>query len=753
MNSRMTIPILVMTGLTWLAGCSGLPGRKDTAAPSAAVAPSSESALPAEGSTPATTDATQSVAGQAMEYIVGRSETGSGNSPEHRLRENHLFPGSGQFVRHIQPKAQPLPAGDVTLNFEATDIREVIKVILGDILLMNYILDPRVQGTATLQTGKPVNRETLLPTLETLLRMNGAALVQGKTGLQVVPIASALQGTSVPQLGDSSQPLPRGYGLRVVPLRFIGATEMAQILKPLAPEGSIIRVDNHRNLLLLAGTSPELATLLDTVSVFDVDWMKGYSVGMFTLEYSNPDEVVKAVEGALAGNKDDNPLMGLVRLIPVPSANALLVLTTQPRILEEARKWIERLDRAGGGKGERLYVYRVHNGDAASLADMLNQLYADKEGSNASPAKVAPGLQKTTMGSPSTPFGSKTNQTDPLKAAGTQAQTAATSATLKLGDTVKVVADTVNNSLLIRATPDDYHRLREALDQLDILPLQVLVEATIIEVSLVGDLKMGLQWYFQTHPWPGGYKGQVEQDNTLDSGEKAGLNKIFPGFNWLLTTAAPVADVRAVLNLFAGEGLVNVLSSPSVMVLDNHVAKIQVGSQVPIATQQQQSTLGTTTTTTTNNNTNATILNSIQYKDTGVILSVQPRVSQGGLVTMEIEQEISEVSATSTSTLASPTISTRKIASTVAVKNDQAIVLGGLIKESRNNSKGGVPGLYQLPWVGWLFGQDGRRNERVELVVMITPKVIAGEKDVQSITENFRSKLQGVKMPVPNLKP
>ncbi|MEI6413720.1 MAG: type II secretion system secretin GspD [Pseudomonadota bacterium] len=752
MNSRMTIPILAAAGLIWLAGCSGVSvtsvtTKLDTTASSPA-APESAGNPGAPTPALALPDTSQSVAGQAMEYTVAESDAGVGASREHKMHENYVYPGSGQFVRRIQTKTPPLPEGDVTLNFEATDIREVIKVILGDILQTNYILDPRVQGTATLQTGKPVNRETLLPTLETLLRMNGAALVQGKGGYQVVPVAAALQGTAVPQLGDSAQPLPRGYGLRVVPLHNIGATEMGQILKPMAPDGSIIRIDNHRNLLVLAGTSPELATLLDTVSVFDVDWMKGYSVGMFTLEYSNAEEVVKAVEGVIAASKDDNPLTGLVRLIPVPSVNALLVITTQPRILEEARKWIERLDRAGGGKGERLFVYRVHNGDAASLADMLNQLYAEKgEGSTTPPARVAPGLQKTTLGggSQSNSLGSGLggqSRQDPLKAAGNQAQPAATSATLKLGNIVKVVADTINNSLLVRATPDDYHKLREALDQLDIMPLQVLVEATIIEVSLVGDLQMGLQWYFKTYH-SGGWQGKYTLDGTQDDSKAASLGKVFPGFNWTLTT--PAGDIRAVLNLFASDGLVNVLSSPSVMVLDNHTAKIQVGDQVPIATTQQQNLQGS-------NLNNNYMVNNIQYKDTGVMLSVQPRVSQGGLVTMEIEQEISDVSTTTTSSLDSPTIATRKIQSTVAVKNDQAIVLGGLIRERRSDTKGGLPVLYKLPLVGWLFGQDSKNKNRVELVVMITPKVIAGEKDIQAITDSFRAKLQGVKMPVPALK-
>ncbi len=638
-----------------------------------------------------------------------------------------LYPGSGRFVRVGKTAAAPQGGGDITLNFDNADLREVVKVILGDLLKVNYVLDPHVKGGVTLQTAEPLRKDLLIPTLETLLRMNGAALVRSGGLYRVVPLDSAIRGSIAPQLGDSHLPLPRGYGVRVVPLKYIAASEMAKILKPLAPEGSVVRVDSVRNLIVLAGTSPELANLLDTVSVFDVDWIKGLSVGFFRLEYTKVQDVAKQLR-TLLGNKGENPLADLIRVVPVESANALLVITPQAKYLDEVRKWIARLDQAGdeGDASDRLYVYRVKNGDAENLANILNKLFSEEGGAKAAPpASIAPGQRAANIATkPKSPKGK-------AKAAKPLARPARANTAVRIGANVHVVADTVNNSLLVRASPRDYRRILEALKKLDIMPLQVLVEATIVEVSLSGELKYGLQWFLQAHHG-NGTTSNIKWDGTLNDSKQSGLGDLFPGFNWSVVNG--VGDIRAVLSAFAGDGLVKVLSSPSVMVLDNHTAKIQVGDQVPVATSQQQ---GTATTD--------RVINTIEYKDTGVMLSVTPRVTPGGLVIMDIVQEVSDVTTTKTSSLDSPTIQTRNIDSSVAVKSGQPVVLGGLIRNQSSNNSSGLPGLHDVPGIGWLFGQKSKSSSRTELVVVLTPRVIAGEKDVKAVTEDFRTRMQGLK--------
>ncbi|MTW22371.1 type II secretion system secretin GspD [Allochromatium palmeri] len=659
----------------------------------------------------------------------GGAETIAIGGDEARPKSSEIMQrGSGSFVRRVAPPTVDTAPGDVTLNFDGTDIREVVKVILGDLLKVNYVLHPAVQGATSLQTGRPLRREDLLPTLETLLRMNNAALVYTDGSYEVLPLANAVQGRVTPQLGDSNRALPNGYSVQVVPLRYIGAEEMNSILTPLAPEGSVIRVDNLRNLLVIAGTSPEMGNLLDTIRVFDVDWMSGLSVGFFVLEYAKSQDVAKQLESLLA-DEGGNPLKGIFRFIPVESSNALLVVSPQASYLEQARTWIERLDmaEASSDSSERLYVYRVKHSNAESLADILSQLFGGS-GSNtrkSSVGNVAPGLgNSSSIGGTSTGSGTNSNTS--------QNQTtrqSASSRELEMSSSVNIVADEVNNSLLVRASPRDYKKILDALKQLDILPLQVLVEATIVEITLAGNLKYGVQWELFGPASDG--KSFASLDGTLDDSTSSAIGTMFPGFNWALVSNP--TTIKATLSALAGDNLLNVLSSPSVMVMDNQTAKIQVGQEVPIATSQQDGLSATDRTYTT-----------ISYKDTGVILTVKPRVTPGGLVQMEIEQEVSTVLEQDASNLNSPSFKKRTITSSVAVRSNQAVVLGGLIEDARSDGTQGVPGLYSLPIIGGLFGQTSKTAARTELVVILTPKVIASDQDIESVTEDFRRKVRGL---------
>lgn len=687
---------------------------------------------------------------------------------EEKPQKFELITGTGTFVKQpdkagaviqIPAKGTEPPAeGDITLNFDNTDLREVVKVILGDLLNVSYILDPTVQGSVTMQTGRPLTKDALLPTLETLLRMNKAALVRNGGSYKVLPLASAIQGTVVPQLGEGGPAIPKGYSIRIVPLRYIGATEMSKILTPLVPEGSVIRADTVRNLLILAGTSPELGTLLETISVFDVDWMKGLSVGVFRLENTSVGDLANQLD-SLLGDKAESPLAGLFRIVPVESTNSLMVVTHQARYLEEIRKWIERLDAAGnrGDVAEQLFVYRVKHGSANNLASVIGELYSDKkDGTTARKASVAPGMKGTKiqsstgtsqatskLGSTST-TGTMTGTTSGVATGGTgTTANRATSTTashgaaggrgeeaasVKLESGVSIVADTINNSLLIRATPVQYRKVLDALEKLDILPMQVLVEATIVEVSLTGSLQYGLQWYLKGKVGNSTHELTYTKSDTLGS-----LKALAPGFDWNMVASGE--SIKTLLTMLSDEDLINVLSSPSVMVLDNYTAQIQVGNQVPILTSQQQST-----------NTDSNVVNSIQYKDTGVILSVTPRVTPGGLVVMDIDQEVSDVNtAKQVQGIDSPTISTRHIISSVAVKNNQMVVLGGLIRDRRETTESGIPGLNKVPVVGWAFGSTKKDADRTELVVMLTPKVITSDRDIEQVTQSFRKKLEGLR--------
>lgn len=685
-----------------------------------------------------TEPATTATPSEAVQPAKSAQNLAKGN------KESRVYPGTGRFVNIAPAAADKGPStGEFTLNFDAIDVREVIKIILGDLLKANYVLDPAVAGSVSLNTARPLTKDMLLPTLETLLRMNNAALVEIDAVYHVVPQPKAIRGNLIPQLGDSHRALPPGYSLRIIPLRYIAASEMGKIIEPLATEGTVVRADTLRNLMVVAGTSRQIEGLLETVDIFDVNWMRGLSVGFFPVPHGNATEFADKLGSVLALEGEHSPLKGMMRIVPLENANAILVVTQQREYLEEIKLWMNRLrDTIEDNGKEKLFVYKVKNSDATTMADLITKIFSDGQGADKktspSTGKVAPGRQMGTMSNAQSKLPSMSdkggtsamsmgagavNQSPMADAAGAQN----TAATLSSG--VRVVADAMNNTLLFRATPSQYREIETALEELDILPRQVLIEATIVEVALVGQFKMGLQWLFKNHY--GDKTGVSSWDGTLD-GDSAGKTGIFPGFNWSLITSTD--EVRAVLSAYAEDSLVNVLSSPSVMVLDNRTARMQVGDRVPVATQQQQSLT-----------VDSRVLNSIAYQDTGIMLSVTPKINPGGLVMMDVQQEVSDVVKTTTSALDSPTIQTRNIASTVVVKNNQVIVLGGLIREKKSENQGGLPGLYKVPVLGWAFGQETKDTNRTELLVMINPKVVSSETDIDAVTRDFRNKVQGLK--------
>ena len=638
-----------------------------------------------------------------------------------RRRSEFIEYGTGMFVGSPRPGGEgPLTENTVTLNFQGTPLTDVVKVILGDLLGANYVVDPSVRGRVTLQTSHPIARENLVPTLEMLLRMNGAAVVLSGDIYHVMPRERAGRGVLIPQLGDTDTPLPQGYAMQVVPLRFVSAREMAQILAPFAPPGSILRVDTARNLLLLAGSTDELAGLTESVQIFDVDWLKGLSFGLFSPDFVD----ATTLAGDLRHIFGVGPLAGLVRIIPIERLGALLVVSPRREYLAQAAEWIKRFDRSSGTVDQRLFVYAVENGKAADLALLLNQiLEPQKAAAGVKPAQLAPGLVPVDIRSGAvaganegeTPVASRPDKNEPSAVPGEG---------LFIGGSsqIRIIASEANNALLVMATAQQYRQILRALNELDVAPLQVLIEATIAEVTLTGELSLGLEWFFKNR------LGNRPGEAGLDLGA-AGLAPAI-GFSYVLRSAA---DVRLVLNALASESKLNIVSSPSLMVLNNHLASIQVGDQVPVTTRQQQATAA-----------GSTLVNNVEFRDTGVLLKVTPRANSGGLVVLELEQEVSDVAPGSAGSL-TPTIQQRKINSTVAVQSGETVVLGGLIRENENQSRTGVPGLSRLPLLGWLFGTNTDSTRRTELVVLITPRAVQGTAAARRITEEFRSKMESLK--------
>ncbi len=675
--------------------------------------------------------------------------------------EAKVYKGSGIFVQgqgqggDVPPTSLPAPPTGpaVTLNFEGADIRDVVRNIIGDIMGESYTIDPNVGGTVTIRTTSGIPRQALPATIEMLLRMNGATMVKEAGVWKILPAAAAPRGNLTPQLGGSTRPLVAGYAVLIVPLHYVGAHQMAALLEPFVKDQTTVRVDDIRNLLILSGTELELKHLIDAVDMFDINWMAGMSAGVFTLESADVKSVMTELEKAF-GTPDKSPLTGILRIIPIERMNALLIITPQPEYLDEARKWIERLDKAGNDTtGIRFYIYRVQNGRAERMGPLLQQAFTGRvtqqtQGPGApqlapsTPAGTivsAPSFQPNNpSGAPSTAFAPATPPP-----AQTPLQTLAGQGTLPGQGTgvirnVQVVADKDNNMILIVATPAEYSVIEAALKKLDVPQRQVSIEVTIAEVTLTDELQTGVEWLFKgAAPSGRGSGGQFNSSTPFNpavaaaagaAGGPVGL-AVATGFNYLINNSNFPGGVQAALHLLDTYGSTKVISNPYLSALDNQKATIKVGDSIPIASN---STVGGTTNV---------ITTTSQYIDTGVLLQVTPHINVGGLVTMEVDAEVSTPGTASDPTLAPP-INTRSVQTLLAVPSGETMVMGGLIIESKQNNSAGLPLISRIPVLGGLFGQQQLQNDRTELILFITPRVVENEQDVTRIIDDLRRKME-----------
>jgi len=642
--------------------------------------------------------------------------------PAHASSEPTIFRGTDEVFR--QPSAQPpvrLLGDAVSLNFEEAPLTEVVHAVMGDILELDYVVEHPIDGKVTLRTRSPVPRDQLLDILESLLTANQAYLVRDNNGRFFVSGSSEMRKLR-PGISSSASAAV-GYSTIVVPLQFISASNMAEILAPVANDDAFVRVDNLRNVLMLAGTRSQLEGWQEIITTFDVDLLKGMSVGIYPVENSSIDEIEAALGqlmGKGGGEGDAEGLAGIgsmVRIIPVERLNSLLVVTPRAHYLSRIGNWIKRLDQEPDAYFERqLYVYPVQNTSAVHLADMLSTIFSGSGGAGGGgrSAGVAPGFTPETVSS-----GGERSSGGTSGMSGTSGGRGEASRNFSLGD-IRVVADEENNSLLIYATGKEYRKIQPALERLDIAATQVIIEASIIEVTLDDSLRYGLEWTFEGGVGSGndGF-GQLFNDTSLAPQ--------VPGFAYSVINGS--GQVKAVLNALASDSLINVISSPSLMVLDNQTASIQVGRQIPVSTGDTVTDVGTTT--------------RVEYRDTGVQLSVTPSVNAGGMVVMDIEQSVTDVGPLGDG-VAQSTFLERSITSRVAVRSSESIVLGGLIQEDKSQGSSGVPFLHELPVIGALFGSKSTTSIRTELIVIITPRVIFNDADLRDVSDEMRRKMRGL---------
>lgn len=677
------------------------------------------------------------------------------------------------------PADQEAGAGNVSLDFADTDIREVVGQILGSILRVNYTIDPAVHGTATLHTVTPLARSQLLPTLQALLSETGATLVETDGLYRVLPAGGAgAAGNAGAAAGGGMPGLATGNAMaggQLLPLRYASAVDLAKVLQPYAGQDARVGVDPGSNSLIISGQPEARDALVALAQAFDINLLAGQSYALLPAPQGGAADFATALETAFRAQ--GGGLTNVVRVVPMERVGSVLIIASEPQYIDEARRVYDIIQARQRETVRDWHVYYLQDSKAEDAAYVLQEAFTPDNvtatpsgsgtsnqpstgatpggtssgtGINAASAATGGGIGSSGLGTGTSPGGNAGG----MGAAGTGTQTATasgstsgtptqTAANPLLGgldsgggggtsdsDSLRIIPDVQNNSVLIYATEDEEDRIDAMLRKIDIVPLQVRIDATIAEVTLNSQLQYGTQFFFRS----GGINGilnNTTETTTLVTPAATALSPTFPGF---ILSGSGAGGAPIALQALQAVTTVKVLSSPELMVLDGQTAHLQVGDLVPYLTSSSQSSVA-----------NSAVINNINYQPTGVIMNVTPRVNKSGLVTLDISQQVSAIDSSITTTttgISSPTFSEQDVSSRVTVQDGQTVGLAGLITDNLSKSNSGIPFLKDIPLIGLLAGTQNNTRVRTELLVLITPHVQYDQRDAQALTADLQDQLQ-----------
>ena len=588
-------------------------------------------------------------------------------------------------------------------NFSDESVQAVAKAVLGEMLHQRYTIAQGVQGTITLVSPNPIPPEEALRLLERALIGNGLRLIYSNGSFQILQADQALaSGLTAPstRAGGSGH----GFESKIIPLRWVSATEMEKLLKPYARPGAIVDVDASRNQLTLAGSQEELANYLRTIDTFDVDWMGQMAVASIPITSGRPSAIASELE-KIFGAESSLPVAGMVRLIPLDGAGMLVAISARPQVLDQVETWIDRIE-ASGGEAPRIYSYDLKYLGAKELASRLGQVIGQ--------ATLAGGSIPETDASDTIADGAEPSSTEGSKA---------TPPIRYEGVGVSAVEET--NSVLVRATPVAWRSIREAIARIDVMPLQVHIEAQIAEVKTGGALRYGVSSFFDhavTDPSSQGGLGLPEEASTAWRSVRGSIRPAEEGVGWVFRGR----NAAAVINLLDRISDVRVLQTPSIFVRNNTEAHFNAGSRIPVVSVRIDPAGG------------SNAYNQVQYLETGLVMKVKPRVTREGNVFLDIEQEVSTPGAVgSADANGNVRIDTNKLKTQVTIQAGDTVMLAGLTQQANEHSASGAPGLSRIPVLGGLFGRQAVGDTRDELVMLITVNVAADTTEVRSLTDDY----------------
>jgi general secretion pathway protein D len=620
----------------------------------------------------------------------------------------------------------------VVFNFDNADLYEVIRV-MGEIMKMSYIIDPRVKGIVNIHTSGQISTENIFPIFQSILRLNGATAVKKDGVYEIVPMIDAKKLPIPPSTtrDPGKPPLEEKYSIQIVSLKYIPVTEVSKMIKPFLSDGADIVEHPPHNILIIGDLASNVKKSVDIINLFDLDIFTDLRVRIYPLLNSDVNEVAKEMERIFASfevSTKSGRGVGIT-FTPITRINSLLAVSSIPNIFEKVEGWLKELDKIPTeGTKYSVFVYYLQNAKAKDLAEVLKQVFG--------PTKDKKAEFKDKVTTPEYPRGVKPPPTTPPKEEG---------GTVPEGE-INIVVDEANNALVVRAFARDYKTILETVKKLDIYPRQVLIEVLMADILLKDDTEYGIDFVEYLD------KGKFRQN--INFGPFTSLGKAGPGLTYSIVEES--GRFSAAIKAAAALGRLKILTSPHLLASNNKEAKIQIGTSEPILTNTYTSTgVGTAVTPT------GFVEGTIEYKDIGTILSVTPRISDGGLVAMELSIEESSLDqrqlgrkattlavgdvAAATSSFLVPAFNKTTAKTILSIKDGQTIAIGGLIRNTKGSSRRGLPILNNLPIIGFLFGADAASYERRELIILLTPHIIADEVQSKTVTDEFKERVEGLK--------
>lgn len=621
-------------------------------------------------------------------------------------RDGRVAAGDG--YRETAPTPAQAPDNDVVeLNYEQADLREILGD-LADALDISMVVDPTIDEQVSLRTAqnRPLRYQDIWPLFRLLTRQAGVVVEQVGNVYFVRPSDLTLpMAITTPDNRDAGA---ASTIMQITPVTYVSVGPVIEMLEPLVqPDGQVQRIGN-RNTLAVTANESQLARINELLTLIDDDPFRNQGIRLYQLSNASAADVGEELDNVLTMIEGDSPAY---QVQPLERINALLVTAPAERGFDEISRWVRLLDDADQEQAEQLFRYRVKNLDATELAATLSEVFQrneeeeedeqrpDEEDEGAmTPAEQ---LRRDLLGQSGDDGADDAGEDEGASGRSMPATQIAVSADLRVG----IVADESTNTLLIRATPRDYRQLLATISQLDAVPLQVMINAAIAQITLTDDTSFGVDWSRVAENLGSG--SATVATSFLPAGDEdgGGLGGLL--FNRSFLDGA--ARIEATLEAIATNNDVRLLARPSLTVVNNMEGQIQIGSQVPVRMGETATSVGTTT--------------NIQYRDTGITLGITPRINDDGVINLTISQSLSSLSENS-GVDGNPIFQNQNMETTVVARNGENVVLGGLIQDSNDRLNSGVPVLNQIPGIGGLFSYQRNNNERQELFIVLRPEII-----------------------------